>query len=71
MMGGEHVTRAPPRTAALSSVGAQFQAQSIQPDKNACIALVVSRCVAFHRSDFWIVKTLRALAAEDDSHGAD
>jgi len=40
--GGEHVTRALPRTAALSSVGAQFQTQSIQPDEIARIALTNS-----------------------------
>ena len=50
---------------------AQFQSQCVQTNETGRIVLVVFGSVAFHRGNLWTVKTLGALAAEDDSHGAD
>jgi hypothetical protein len=46
--------------------GARFQTERVQPNESGSVALVVRRCVAFHRGDLGIVKTLRAFAAGND-----
>jgi len=71
MMGSEHVTRALPRTAALSSGARNFKHRAFSRVNPLASLWSYADSSASIVANVWIVKTLRALAAEDDSHGAD
>ncbi len=48
------------------SCRAQLQSKRIETNEASRVALVVRRCIGFHRRNLWIVEALGTFAAADD-----
>ncbi len=48
------------------SCRAQLQSERIETNEASRVALVVRRCIGFHRRNLWIVEALGTFAAADD-----